>query len=117
MVIAGERDRSVVQNRAGGDQVSVAAVSIPPPFASRLRLFARQMRGRYELARAMALPGVDAEAPGGARTYFDFFSQAEKQLMWSAASMTTRSANIVRTAGGENKSALRRRELETLQFA
>ena len=65
----------------------------------------------------MALPGVDAEAPGGARTYFDFFSQAEKQLMWSAASMTTRSANIVRTAGGENKSALRRRELETLQFA
>jgi flavin-dependent dehydrogenase len=80
-------------------------------------LFAQQMRGRYELARAMALPGVDAEASDGARTYFDFFSQAEKQLMWSAASMTTRSANLVRTAGGENKSGLRRRDLQTLQFA
>jgi flavin-dependent dehydrogenase len=80
-------------------------------------LFAQQMRGRYELARAMALPGIDAGASEGARTYFDFFSQAEKQLMWSAASMTTRSANLVRTAGGENKSGLRRRDLDTLQFA
>jgi len=79
-------------------------------------LFAQQMRGRYELARAMALPGVDAEASNNARTYFQFFSQAEKQLMWSAASMTTRSANLVRTAGGENKSGLRRRDLETLRF-
>jgi hypothetical protein len=65
----------------------------------------------------MALPGVDAEASGNARAYFDFFSQAEKQLMWSAASMTTRSANLVRASGGENKSGLRRRDLETLQFA
>src|SRR5262249_37335187 len=80
-------------------------------------LFAQQMRGRYELARAMALPGIDAEASRSARMYFDFFSQAEKQLMWSAASMTTRSANLVRTAGGENKSGLKRRDLETLQFA
>jgi flavin-dependent dehydrogenase len=79
-------------------------------------LFAQQMRGRYELARAMALPGVDAEASGNARTYFQFFSQPEKQLIWSAASMTTRSANLVRTAGGENKSGLRRRDLETLHF-
>jgi flavin-dependent dehydrogenase len=84
---------------------------------SSRQLFAQQMRGRYELARAMALPGVDAEPSSGARTYFDFFSQAEKELMWSAASMTTRSANIVRTAGGENKSGLRRRDLETLHFA
>ena len=81
------------------------------------RLFAQQMRGRYELARGMALPGVDAEAPDSARTYFDFFSQAEKQLMWSAASMTTRSANLVRTTGSDNKSGLRRRDLETLHFA
>jgi flavin-dependent dehydrogenase len=81
------------------------------------QLFSQQMRGRYELARAMALPGVDAEASGSARTYFDFFSQAEKQLMWSAASMTTRSANLVRTAGGENKSGLKRRDLGMLQFA
>jgi len=83
---------------------------------SSRQLFAQQMRGRYELARAMALPGVDAEAPDSARTYFDFFSQAEKELMWSAASMTTRSANLVRTAGDENKSGLRRRDLETLEF-
>jgi flavin-dependent dehydrogenase len=80
-------------------------------------LFAQQMRGRYELGRAMALPSVEEEAPSSARTYFDFFSQAEKQLMWSAASMTTRSANLVRTAGGENTSGLKRRDLETLQFA
>src|SRR5207302_9525555 len=80
-------------------------------------LFSQQMRGRYELARAMALPGVDAEASGSARTYFDFFSQAEKQLMWSAASMTTRSANLVRASGSENGPAvLKRRELATLQF-
>jgi len=83
---------------------------------SSRQLFAQQMRGRYELARAMALPGVDAGPSAGARTYFDFFSQAEKELMWSAASMTTRSANLVRTAGDENKSGLRRRDLETLEF-
>jgi flavin-dependent dehydrogenase len=65
------------------------------------RLFAREMRGRYELARAMALPGVEAEESGAARSYFDFFSQAEKELMWAAASMTTRSAHLVRTAGGD----------------
>jgi len=76
------------------------------------------MRGRYELARTMALPGVDTAAPDGARTYCDFVSRAEKELMWSAASMTTRSANLVRTAGSASApSALRRRALESLKFS
>jgi flavin-dependent dehydrogenase len=86
--------------------------------AARSRaLFEQQMRGRYELARAMALPGVDAEAPDAARMYFDFFSRSEKELMWAAASMTTRSANLVRASGTESKSVLRRRELKALQLA
>jgi flavin-dependent dehydrogenase len=81
------------------------------------RIFARQMRGRYELARAMALPGVEADASAEARIYFDFFSRAEKELMWSAASMTTRSANLVRTAPRTQASVLKRRNLQTLQSA
>jgi flavin-dependent dehydrogenase len=84
---------------------------------SSRHLFERQMRGRYELARAMALPGVEAEAPDAAKTYFDFFSQSEKELMWSAASMTTRSANIVRASGGAARSRIKRREIEKLEFA
>jgi flavin-dependent dehydrogenase len=79
------------------------------------RLFAHQLRGRYELARTMALPGLGSE---GAAAYFDFFSEAEKQLMWSAASMTTRSGNLVRASGGASGPAvLRRRELRELHFA
>ena len=81
------------------------------------RVFERQMLGRYELARAMALPGVEADGSTAARTYFEFFSQAEKELMWSAASMTTRSANLVRATTSERKSALRRRDLEELHFS
>ena len=83
---------------------------------SSRRLFAHQMRGRYELARAMALPGVGGDERAAA-AYFDFFSQAEKDLMWSAASMTTRSSNMVRASGGGPRPAiLKRRELGELQF-
>jgi flavin-dependent dehydrogenase len=81
------------------------------------RLFEQQIRGRYELARAMALPGIPSEASAPAQTYFNFFSQSEKELMWSAASMTTRSDNIVRASGGATQSRLKRRELKALQFA
>jgi flavin-dependent dehydrogenase len=81
------------------------------------RLFAHQMRGRYELARAMALPGTGADGASAAAGYFDFFSQAEKELMWSAASMTTRSDNLVRASGGARGPAvLKRRELGELYF-
>jgi hypothetical protein len=65
----------------------------------------------------MALPGIETEASRLARTYFDFFSQSEKELMWSAASMTTRSANIVRAASGATESDFKRRELKDLHFA
>jgi flavin-dependent dehydrogenase len=92
------------------------AMRTPAHAESARRIFAHQIRGRYELARTMALPGIEADAPGGARTYFDFFSRAEKALMWSAASMTTRSANLVRTAGmQDNPATLRRRAVEFLQ--
>jgi hypothetical protein len=75
------------------------------------------MGGRYELARTMALPGVETDAPQGAKTYFDFFSTAEKELMWSAASMTTRSGNMVRASADRGAPAvLKRRELGALQF-
>jgi len=41
------------------------------------RLFQRQMRGRYELARALALPSDKARATADARVYFEFFSRSE----------------------------------------
>jgi flavin-dependent dehydrogenase len=87
------------------------------PDATR-SLFTHQMHGRYELARTMALPGVGADAPNAAEAYFDFFSKSEKELMWSAASMTTRSGNLVRVSGGDNSSSvLKRVELTDLQFS
>ena len=84
------------------------------------RLFEKEMRGRYELARTMALPVNDVapDAPDGAKIYLDFFSAAEKELMWSAASMTTRSGNLVRAAaGGDAPPALRRIQLDGLRPA
>ena len=80
-------------------------------------LFTRQMLGRYHLARAMALPADKAQANADAKTYFNFFSESEKQLMWSAASMTTRSDNVVRAADGDPRPQLKRRDLPALQFA
>ncbi len=80
-------------------------------------VFEKQMLGRYQLAHTMALPGVEAIAPEEARLHFDFFSRSEKELMWSAASMTTRSGNLVRTsADGSALSVLKRRQLATIQF-
>ena len=85
--------------------------------ASSRSLFESQMRGRYQLAHMMALPGVDATAPPEARTYFDFFSRSEQELMWSAASMTTRSSNLVRTSSsGAVPVVLKRREIEQIRF-
>jgi len=84
------------------------------------KLFENQMRGRYELARTMALPvnGGATDAPDSAKTYFDFFSATEKELMWSAASMTTRSGNLVRAArDGAAPPVLKRRQLDLLRFA
>ena len=43
-------------------------------------LFTQQLRGCYELARAMPLPGVETDATPASRTYFDFFSHSEKEL-------------------------------------
>ena len=82
------------------------------------RLYAHQMRGRFELARTMALPGTAQDGAAAAAAYFDFFSQAEKDLMWSAASMTTRSINMAVASGGSAAPpVLKRRELSELQPA
>jgi len=90
---------------------------LPTQAEATRKLFETQMSGRYELARTMALPGVESEAPQGAKTYFDFFSTAEKELMWSAASMTTRSGNMVRASNHRDAPAeLKRRELGALKF-
>jgi flavin-dependent dehydrogenase len=91
-----------------------------PSHAPKYRsLFETQMRGRYELSRTMALPVSDnsSEASRGARLYFDFVSKSEKNLMWSAASMTTRSGNLLRTAGPNRlPPPLKRRNLSELRF-
>ena len=82
------------------------------------RLFAHQMRGRHQLARTMALPGLGDEGSAAAAAYFDFSSRAEKDLMWSAASMTTRSINLVHASGGAaGPTILKRRALGELQPA
>jgi flavin-dependent dehydrogenase len=81
-------------------------------------VFTNQMLGRYQLAHTMALPGVEAATPEEARQHFDFFSRSEKELMWSAASMTTRSGNLVRaSSNGATPSVLKRRELAAIQFS
>jgi len=82
-------------------------------------LFETQMRGRYQLSRTMALPTHDetSEAPRAAKLYFDFISKSEKELMWSAASMTTRSGNLLRTSGESRvPPPLKRRNLQELRF-
>ncbi|MBV8889291.1 MAG: tryptophan 7-halogenase, partial [Alphaproteobacteria bacterium] len=90
----------------------------PAMTAASRSFFAHQMRGRYELARTMALPGIAGDGSAAAAAYFDFFSQAEKELMWSAASMTTRSGNLVRASGGtDGPAVLKRRALSELHFA
>jgi flavin-dependent dehydrogenase len=89
----------------------------PAQAATTRGVFAKQMQGRYQLAHTMALPGVEAETPEEARQHFDFFSRSEKELMWSAASMTTRSGNLVRaSADSAAPSILKRRELASIQF-
>src|SRR5262249_30853073 len=76
-------------------------------------MFEHQMRGRYGLARTMALPGV--QPPDGAQVYFNFCSVAEKELMWSAAAMTTRSANLAQSITPEAEPIIKIRNLDVLQ--
>jgi len=91
----------------------------PAQAAAYRTLFETQMRGRYQLSRTMALPTHDenSEAPRAAKLYFDFISKSEKELMWSAASMTTRSGNLLRTSGESRvPPPLKRRNLDELRF-
>jgi flavin-dependent dehydrogenase len=91
----------------------------PAQAPSYRTLFETQMRGRYQLSRTMALPTHDetSDAPRAAKLYFDFISKSEKELMWSAASMTTRSGNLLRTSGeSRTPPPLKRRNLQELRF-
>ena len=91
----------------------------PAQAAAYRTLFETQMRGRYQLSRTMALPTHDetSEAPRAAKLYFDFISKSEKELMWSAASMTTRSGNLLRTSSEDRvPPPLKRRNLAELRF-
>jgi flavin-dependent dehydrogenase len=82
-----------------------------------LQIFERALSGRRALARAMALPSETVEVNANAQTYFEFFSHDERELMWAAASMTTRSANIAAASGDRRAKPLKRRELSRLQGA
>lgn len=89
----------------------------PAGAAGTRALFDSQMKGRAQLAHAMALPGVAKDPSAPARAYFDYFSANEKALMWSAASMTTRSDNVVRAASGAaGPEVLRRRDHAELRL-
>jgi flavin-dependent dehydrogenase len=91
----------------------------PANAAAYRTLFETQLAGRVQLYRTVALPCRDdaTPAPDAAKVYFDFIPKAEQQLMWSAASMTSRSGNLVRT-GGANwmPPPLKRYDLKALRF-
>ena len=88
----------------------------PEQEADFRRLFDEQMRGRYQLSRGLALPGLDGEraASEAAKTNYGFFSKPERDLMWSAASTTTRSVNLVHIAGAEPGDSIRLHQLDEL---
>jgi flavin-dependent dehydrogenase len=94
------------------------ALRQPAREAGARAVFEKQMLGRYQLAHTMALPGVDAAATDAAKSHFNFFSRSEKELMWAASSMTTRSDNLVRASGDAGGApVLKRRVLDGLQFS
>lgn len=59
-------------------------------------MFTRQFQGRYDLARAMAIPGraLSEEKIRSGRTYLGFQSDQEQDLMCTVATLTTRSRNF-----------------------
>jgi flavin-dependent dehydrogenase len=61
--------------------------------ASYRALFAQQLLGRLELARALALPSDGTAAGGAAAQFVQFESRLEQALIETAARLTTRSAN------------------------
>ena len=92
----------------------------PAKVENSRNIFAQQFRGRYELARAMAIPGRPL-TPGEGRTAQDFLrfqSDAEQDLMYTAALLTTRSANFNTISSGFDRARLagKYRELDTIGF-
>jgi flavin-dependent dehydrogenase len=84
-------------------------------------IFAHQFRGRYELARAMALPGRPLTEREGqtAHTFLNFQSDAEQDLMYTAAMLTTRSSNFQAISSSFDPLVRLRgkyRELDSIQF-
>jgi flavin-dependent dehydrogenase len=83
------------------------------------QLFDAQMRGRYQLSRGLALPGLEGEgaASEAAKVNYGFFSKAERDLMWSAAATTTRSVNLVHIAGADPGESVRLHQLDALSLS
>lgn len=97
------------------------ALRDPRKTESSQAIFSNQFQGRYELARAMALPGREITAADGetAHKFLNFQSDAEQDLMYTAAMLTTRSDNFNTIASTfEHQSRLRGkyRELDSIQF-
>lgn len=85
------------------------------------KIFAHQFQGRYELARAMALPGKEMTEKDieTAHKYINFQSDAEKDLMFTAALTTTRADNfnaIAASLHSQAKQAGKYRELDRIEF-
>lgn len=97
------------------------ALGNPARAAGSQALFARQFRGRYELARAMAIPGRDLRPEDRqiAGEFIGFQSRAEQDLMYTAALLTTRSDNFRAIAGladGDPRLVGKYRELDSICF-
>jgi flavin-dependent dehydrogenase len=93
----------------------------PARTANSRAIFTHQFRGRYELARAMAIPGrpLSTEDRRTAHAFLNFQSDAEQDLMYTAAMLTTRSANFNAISTGFDQAtrlAGKYRELDKIRF-
>lgn len=92
----------------------------PSKLESSQEIYRKQFNGRYELARAMALPGrkISEDDINTANQFLKFQSNSEQELMYTAAMLTTRSANFNSISPDFDRSRLsdKYRDLEAIQF-
>jgi len=74
----------------------------PKSAAHSQAVFSQQLRGRLDMARALALPKYESapDASDRARSWVRFESGLEQELMFVVSSMTTRSENFAAIAEG-----------------
>jgi flavin-dependent dehydrogenase len=89
--------------------------------ARNRRIFASQMLGRYEMARALALPRYTSRGQANdlARATVQFESTLEKELMYVVSTLTTRNENVkemVTDREGDKVTSSRYQVLDGIHF-